>query len=117
MLDAQLLRLARRVERVGDHDETLRRETLGDRHRAHASTHRTPAPPELLESGSVPTRVGEDGSARPISTAYQVRITLDLPEDSTLILRGTGRARIEAASQSTARRLLRFLRQTFRFRS
>jgi len=75
------------------------------------------APPELIESGSFPTRVGEDGIARPISTAYQVRIALDLPEDSTLILRGTGRARIEAASQSTARRLLRFLRQTFRFRS
>ena len=75
------------------------------------------APPELIESGSFPTRVGEDGIARPISTAYQVRITLDLPEASTLILRGTGRARIEAASQSTARRLLRFLRQTFRFRS
>ncbi|MBC8288984.1 MAG: HlyD family efflux transporter periplasmic adaptor subunit, partial [Planctomycetes bacterium] len=75
------------------------------------------APPELIESGSFPTRVGEDGIARPISTAYQVRITLDLPESSTLILRGTGRARIEAASQSTARRLLRFLRRTFRFRS
>ena len=75
------------------------------------------APPELIASGAFPTRIGEDGIARPISTAYQVRITLDLPEKSTLILRGTGRARIEAASQSTARRLLRFLRRTFRFRS
>ena len=75
------------------------------------------APRELVEHAHFPTKVGSDGIARPVSTAYLARVRLDSAADrSTYVLRGTGYASIEAAQQSAFARLARFMRQTFRFR-
>ena len=68
------------------------------------------APRELIRHDAFPTRLGEDGVVRPVSTAYQARIRLAGVPLETLVLRGTGRARIEVVPQPLARRLLRFLR-------
>ena len=43
VLGAQLLRAARRVERVGDQDQRRGRQPVGHRHRAHPAAHRPPA--------------------------------------------------------------------------
>ena len=72
------------------------------------------APRELLEHPDFPTRLGTDGVARPVSTAYQARVRLD--GDESLQLRGTGRAKINALPMSLASRVRRFLSRTFRFR-
>jgi len=75
------------------------------------------APRELLEHPGFPTKIGNDGVARPVSTAYFARVTLDPAEAAPEFLpRGIGHATIEATPQSVAARVLRFVRQTFRFR-
>lgn len=75
------------------------------------------APRELLEHPGFPTKIGNDGVARPVSTAYFARVTLDPAEAAPEFLpRGIGHATIEATPQSIAARVLRFVRQTFRFR-
>jgi len=73
------------------------------------------APRELIEHDEFPTRVDSDGVPRPLATAYQARVRLD-PVASQLILRATGLAKIHSRPQSVGQRLLRFFRQTFRFR-
>lgn len=75
------------------------------------------APRELLQHPCFPTKVGSDGVARPVSTAYFARVAID-NEDSLpdFVPRGIGQATVEAAPQSIAARLGRFIRQTFRFR-
>lgn len=73
------------------------------------------APPELIAHDDFPTTLDSDGIPRPVSTAYQARIRLD-ETDAPLILRGTGRTRIESAPRSLADRTLTFLRRTFRFK-
>ncbi len=75
------------------------------------------APRELVEHAHFPTKVGSDGVARPVSTAYLARVRLDpAASNPTYVLRGTGYASIEAAQQSAFARLSRFVRLTFRFR-
>ena len=59
--------------------------------------------------------VGPDGVARPVETAYQVRVALD--EHPHLLPVGSrGRAKIAVAPQPLGRRLVRYLSQTFTFR-
>jgi putative peptide zinc metalloprotease protein len=73
------------------------------------------APRELIEHDEFPTRLDADGVQRPLATAYQARVRLD-PVASQLIVRATGLAKIHSQPQSAGQRLLRFFRQTFRFR-
>ena len=73
------------------------------------------APRALIEHDEFPTRLDADGVPRPLATAYQARVRLD-PVASQLIVRATGLAKIRSQPQSTGQRLLRFFRQTFRFR-
>ncbi len=74
------------------------------------------APRELVTHDDFPTTLDSNGIPRPVSTAYQARIRLD-ETDAQLILRGTGRTRIDSAPRSLADRTLTFLRRTFRFKS
>jgi putative peptide zinc metalloprotease protein len=75
------------------------------------------APRELVIAGDLPSRVDESGTPRPLNASYQARVELD--PDAHLALRGgaIGRAKISVDSQSLARRLIRYLRQTFESRS
>lgn len=73
------------------------------------------APKELIEHDEFPTTLDANGVPRPLATAYQARVRLD-PTNSQLIVRATGLARIHSEPQSASQRLLRFFRQTFRFR-
>ncbi|MFT5092010.1 MAG: putative peptide zinc metalloprotease protein [Porticoccaceae bacterium] len=73
------------------------------------------APRELIEHDEFPTRLDADGIPRPLATAYQARVRLN-PAASQLIVRATGLAKINSVPQSAGQRLLRFFRQTFRFR-
>lgn len=73
------------------------------------------APPELVAHEDFPTTVDSDGTPRPVSAAYQVRVQLEDSGD-LLVLRGTGRSRIESAPRSIADRTLAFLSRTFRFK-
>ena len=73
------------------------------------------APPELIAHDDFPTTVDSDGTPRPVSTAYQARVRLE-DADETLVLRGTGRSRIESSPRSIADRTLAFLSRTFRFK-
>ncbi|MDA0921220.1 MAG: HlyD family efflux transporter periplasmic adaptor subunit [Planctomycetota bacterium] len=73
------------------------------------------APRELIEHDEFPTRLDADGIPRPLATAYQARVRLN-PVASQLIVRATGLAKIHSMPQSAGQRLLRFFRQTFRFR-
>lgn len=73
------------------------------------------APRELIQHDEFPTRLDPDGTPRPVATAYQARVRLD-PVEDRLVIRATGLSRIRSVPQSAAQRLLRFFRQTFRFR-
>jgi putative peptide zinc metalloprotease protein len=73
------------------------------------------APRELIEHDEFPTRLDAEGVPRPLATAYQARVRLD-PVASQLIVRATGLAKIQSLPQSAGQRLMRFFRQTFRFR-
>lgn len=73
------------------------------------------APRELIEHDEFPTRLDAEGIPRPLATAYQARVRLN-PVASQLIVRATGLAKINSVPQSAGQRLLRFFRQTFRFR-
>ena len=73
------------------------------------------APRELIEHDEFPTRLDADGIPRPLATAYQAKVRLN-PVTSQLIVRATGLAKIQSVPQSAGQRLLRFFRQTFRFR-
>jgi len=71
-------------------------------------------PAELLPEGTVATRQDESGVPRPVSTMYQARVSLWGAESSVLIGQA-GRAKIDTAPLSLARRLSRYLSHTFRF--
>lgn len=71
-------------------------------------------PPELIAMGKVPTVTDEDGTSRPASTSYQVRVTIE-KHDRPLLLWTSGRAKIRVASQSLGNRIYRYLRHTFGF--
>lgn len=71
-------------------------------------------PRELATGEDLPVRISEQGTARPLETSYQARVSLDDPTGRLLI--GTrGRAKIIADPQSLARRIYRYLRRTFSF--
>jgi putative peptide zinc metalloprotease protein len=70
-------------------------------------------PRELLQHEDVPTRMNEQGRPELISTSYQARVELD-GHDYSLLNGTTGTAKIEAAPQSLAARLSRYLSRTFR---
>lgn len=71
------------------------------------------APQELMIAGLLPTRVDQAGERRTTSTYFQARVTLDLA-GRTLPLDAIGRAKIDTAPQSLARRAMRWLSGTFR---
>ncbi|MCO6456515.1 MAG: HlyD family efflux transporter periplasmic adaptor subunit [Pirellulaceae bacterium] len=66
----------------------------------------------LAESDRMPTRPDATGRLRPVETLFQVRVRLD-EQDHPLLVHACGRARIVAAPQSLAQRLLRYLSRTF----
>jgi len=63
--------------------------------------------------GGLLTRTDKTGRERPLTTTYQASAMLD-DEDGSLFIGATGQARIHAGSQTIARRLWRYLCQTFR---
>jgi putative peptide zinc metalloprotease protein len=75
------------------------------------------APRELAIAGDLPSRIDESGTPRPLSASYQARVDLDPAERLSLRSGALGRAKISVDSQSLARRLIRYLRQTFESRS
>jgi putative peptide zinc metalloprotease protein len=75
------------------------------------------APRELAIAGDLPSRIDESGTPRPLSASYQARVDLDPSERLSLRSGALGRAKIAVDSQSLARRLIRYLRQTFESRS
>ncbi len=110
--DIEFISTGQRVELLLDH--------VADRHVSGqiveiAEVDLSVAPRELVEHPDFPTRLGSDGVPRPVSTAYQARVRLD--GDESLVLRGTGVAKVDAQSLSVADRLRRFLGRTFRFRT
>ena len=75
------------------------------------------APSELVIAGDLPSRIDEAGNPRPMSATYQARVEIS-PRDDLLLRSGAiGRAKISVDSASLARRLLRYLGQTFQSRS
>lgn len=72
-------------------------------------------PRQLSALGGLPSRVDAYGVARPLTTAYQARIALDLPSDHTLLAGAPGTCRIRVPPQSLGQRLVRYVRSTFRF--
>jgi len=71
-------------------------------------------PAELVPEGTVPTRQDESGAPRPVSTMYQARVSLT-GTDSSILIGQAGRAKVQTAPLSLARRLSRYLSHTFRF--
>ena len=110
--DVEFVASGQKVELLIDHiaDEILTGEIIDI-----AEIDLDVAPRELIEHDEFPTRLDADGIPRPLATAYQARIRLN-PVASQLIVRATGMAKIHSVPQSAGQRLLRFFRQTFRFR-
>jgi putative peptide zinc metalloprotease protein len=69
-------------------------------------------PRELAVQRDMPNRPDSTGIPRPLSTSYQVRVTLDKPAGS-LLLGARGKARIVVPSQPASQRIYRWIRQTF----
>ena len=72
------------------------------------------APRDLIDHEDLPTRVDENGRRQLVSTSYQARVELE-PFDRPLFVGAQGRAKIDAAPQSLALRLYRYLSRTFHF--
>jgi hypothetical protein len=71
----------------------------------------------LVIAGDLPSRIDEAGNPRPMSATYQARVEIS-PRDDLLLRSGAiGRAKISVDSASLARRLIRYLGQTFQSRS
>jgi putative peptide zinc metalloprotease protein len=71
-------------------------------------------PRQLAAVGGLPARIDTYGVARPLTTAYQARISLDQPGEAFLS-GAPGQARITVSPRSLGQRLVRYLRGTFRF--
>ena len=71
------------------------------------------APREL--AGTVVALSGDPADARPATTSYQVRVSLDPGETNPLRLRGVGTAKVRVAARPLLTRAWRALRRTFRF--
>jgi len=71
--------------------------------------------PRELAAGDLPVRVGHDGVARPVDTAYQARVSLD-DHNYRLPIGSRGKAKILVQPQPLGRRLYRYLSETFTFR-
>jgi hypothetical protein len=69
-------------------------------------------PPALVATGRLPSRVGADGTIRPLRTAYEVRVEL-VETPHTLAINAAGTARIEAGRMDLAHRLARWVQRTF----
>ncbi|MFH1264197.1 MAG: HlyD family efflux transporter periplasmic adaptor subunit, partial [Planctomycetota bacterium] len=70
-------------------------------------------PRELAVNQRLPSRVDESGISRPLAVYYQVRVSLD--DHERRLLTGTsGRAKILVEPRAVGRRVLRYLRRTFR---
>ena len=73
-----------------------------------------PKPLSSQSGGYLPTVPGPNGKQEPLSTTYQVRVTL--PDPGELIAEGSiGLARIRTGNQTLGTRLWRFACKTFRF--
>lgn len=70
------------------------------------------APAPLVLSRRLAAEVDEDGMARPIRTAFQVRVAID-EASPPFVVGGVGEARIVGEDMTLAARLLRLLRTTF----
>ena len=71
------------------------------------------APPELVIAGDLPSKVDESGTPRPVSASYQARVVLDPAQHPTVLSGAPGHAKIDAEPMSLARRLIRYVQQTF----
>jgi putative peptide zinc metalloprotease protein len=72
-------------------------------------------PLHLAATGALPQAPADGGQARPLATAYHVRIKLGQPP-ATLLPGATGSALIAAPPQTIAARLVRWIGRTFRLR-
>ena len=72
------------------------------------------APRELADESELPIRRDHEGVARPATTSYQVRVTLD-EHDVPLRVGTRGRGKILVAPQPLGRRLYRACRRLLRF--
>lgn len=72
------------------------------------------APRDLIDHEDLPTRVDETGRRQLLSTSYQARVQLDAFDDA-MFVGAQGQAKIDAAPQSLASRLYRYLSRTFHF--
>ena len=72
------------------------------------------APRQLLTSAELPIEADDLGRPRPLSTSYQVRVSLD-PHQHRVLVGSSGQAKIRVVPQSLAHRVHRFLTRTFRF--
>ena len=70
-------------------------------------------PPELAADREVATRRDEGGTARPMSTSYQVRVMLDNTPGSARLQSFRGRAFIRATPETIVARLRRWIRRNF----
>ena len=73
-------------------------------------------PRELAAGGRIAADIDASGTARPRSSSYPVRVEPD-EAGAVLLPWTTGTAVIQADPQSSARRLLRYLRRTLRFKT
>ncbi len=71
------------------------------------------APRELVIAGDLPSKVDESGTPRPLSTSYQARVVLDPGQHPEIMAGAPGHAKIDAEPMSLARRLIRYVQQTF----
>jgi putative peptide zinc metalloprotease protein len=69
-------------------------------------------PAALVATGRLPSRVGADGTIRPLRTAYEVRVEL-VETPHTLAINAAGTARIETGRMDLAHRLARWVQRTF----
>ncbi len=64
-------------------------------------------------AGDLPSKVDESGTPRPLNTSYQARVVLDPGQHPSVLAGAPGHAKIEVAPLSLARRLIRYVQQTF----
>jgi putative peptide zinc metalloprotease protein len=97
--------------------DAYRWETVAGQIENVASSPMEASPPNLASQagGELNTEADSSGMLRPISTSYQARVPLDLP-DRQLHVGLTGRAKVYTGWQPLGRRLARFVYRTFHFK-
>jgi putative peptide zinc metalloprotease protein len=75
----------------------------------------SPAHLSSLHGGDLPTKMDQDGVARPIGKVFEVLVPLPEDEHGMLRIGLVGQARITTAPRTLGSRLYRYLSRTFNF--